>query len=40
MDSGSYTNTNSLNIKELGFGKGYVIQIIRAVAYEFGKIIG
>jgi hypothetical protein len=31
-------NKNTLNIKELGFGKGYIIQIIRGISYEFGKI--
>ena len=30
---------NSSNIKELGFGKGYMIQILRAFAYEFGRIL-
>ena len=29
---------NSVNIRELGFGKGYIIQILRALAYEFGRI--
>ena len=33
-------NNNSSNIRELGFGKGYILQIIRAIAYEFGKTIG
>ena len=31
-------NKNTLNIQELGFGKGYIIQIMRGIAYEFGKI--
>lgn len=29
---------NTLNVKELGFGKGYVIQITRGLAYEIGKM--
>jgi hypothetical protein len=33
-------NKNTFNIKELGFGKGYVIQIIRGISYEFGKLFG
>lgn len=32
-------NYNALNIKELGFGKGYVLQVLRAFAYEFGRIL-
>ena len=31
-------NRNTLNIKELGLGKGYIVQIMRGIAYEFGKI--
>ncbi|MFG1390754.1 glycosyltransferase family 2 protein [Acidiplasma aeolicum] len=31
-------NKNTLNIKEIGFGKGYIMQIIRGIAYESGKI--
>lgn len=31
-------NRNTLNIKELGLGKGYIVQIIRGISYEFGKI--
>jgi len=31
-------NRNTLNIKELGLGKGYIVQIIRGITYEFGKI--
>ena len=31
-------NKNTLNIKELEFGKGYIIQIMRGIAYESGKI--
>ena len=31
-------NKNTLNIKELGFGKGYIIQVSRAISYELGKI--
>lgn len=30
---------NSTNIRELGFGKGYIVQIPRALAYEFGRIL-
>jgi hypothetical protein len=30
---------NSGNVGELGFGKGYIIQIPRAFAYEFGRIL-
>lgn len=33
-------NKSTLNIKELGFGKGYIIQLIRGASYEFGKILG
>ena len=31
-------NKNTLNIKELGFGKGYIIQVTRGISYEIGKI--
>lgn len=31
-------NRNTLNIKELGFGKGYIVQIVRGISYEFGRI--
>lgn len=31
-------NKNTFNIKDLGFGKGYLIQIIRAISYELGTI--
>ena len=31
-------NKSILNMKELGFGKGYIIQIMRGISYEFGKI--
>ncbi len=31
---------NTLNIKELRLGKGYIIQVLRGGAYEFGRIIG
>lgn len=31
-------NKNTLNIKGLGFGKGYIIQITRGISYEFGAI--
>ena len=31
-------NKSTLNMKELGLGKGYIIQIIRGILYEFGKI--
>ena len=30
---------NSVNIRELGIGKGYLIQVPRAFAYEFGRIL-
>lgn len=30
---------NSAKMRELGFGKGYMIQIPRAFAYEFGRIL-
>lgn len=30
-------NKNMFNMKELGFGKGYIIQIIRGLSYELGK---
>ena len=33
-------NKNTLNIKELGLGKGYIIQIIRGISYKCGKIFG
>ncbi len=33
-------NENTLNLKEIGLGKGYIIQILRGVFYELGKIIG
>lgn len=33
-------NRNTLNVTELGFGKGYVIQILRGIMYEFGKTFG
>ena len=32
-------NKNTFNIKELGLGRGYIIQIMRGLAYEFGKIL-
>ena len=31
-------NKNTFNIRELGLGKGYIIQISRGLSYEFGKI--
>ncbi len=31
-------NRNTFNIKEIGFGKGYIIQIMRGISYELGKI--
>lgn len=31
-------NKNTFNIEELGFGKGYIIQIARGISYELGKI--
>lgn len=33
-------NRNTLNFKELGIGKGSVIQALRGISYWFGKIIG
>ena len=33
-------NKNTLNVKELGIGRGYVIQVLRGIMYEIGKIIG
>jgi hypothetical protein len=32
-------NNNIFNIKELGIGKGYILQILRAMSYELGRII-
>ena len=32
-------NRNALNIKELGIGRGYIIQILRGLMYELGRII-
>ncbi len=32
-------NQNALNIREIGFGKGYIIQILRGIAYELGEIL-
>lgn len=32
-------NKSALNIKELGFGKGYIIQITRGIFYELGEIL-
>lgn len=32
-------NRNTFNIKELGFGKGYIIQLIRGISYEIGKVL-
>ena len=32
-------NRNALNIKALGIGRGYVIQILRGLMYELGRII-
>ena len=31
-------NKNALNIKELGIGRGYIIQILRGLMYELGRI--
>ena len=31
-------NRNALNIKELGIGKGYIIEILRGLMYELGRI--
>ena len=33
-------NKNTLNVKELGISKGYVMQILRGIIYEIGKIFG
>jgi len=33
-------NKNTLNVKELGIGRGYIIQVLRGIMYEMGKIIG
>ena len=33
-------NKTTFDIKELGLGKGYIIQIIRGVFYELGKLFG
>lgn len=33
-------NRNTLNIKELGIGSGYMIQTIRGIFYELGRILG
>lgn len=30
---------NTLNLRELGFGKGFLIQIPRGIAYEIGKLL-
>ena len=32
-------NRSTLNIKDLGIGKGYIIQILRGLMYEVGRII-
>ncbi len=32
-------NKNTLNIKELGIGKGYIMQSLRGIAYTIGKLI-
>ena len=32
-------NKSTLNIKDLGLGNGYLIQTLRAIAYEFGRIL-
>ncbi|WP_162200846.1 hypothetical protein, partial [Acidiplasma aeolicum] len=32
-------NKNALNIKDLGIGRGYIIQILRGLMYELGRII-
>ena len=31
-------NRDIFNLKELGFGKGYVLQVMRGIPYELGKI--
>jgi len=33
-------NKNSLNVKEIGIGRGYIIQVLRGIMYEMGRIIG
>ena len=32
-------NKNALNLKELKFGKGFVMQILRGCAYELGRLV-
>jgi len=32
-------NRNALNIKDLGIGRGYIIQILRGLMYELGRIM-
>lgn len=32
-------NRNTFNVKELGFGKGYILQLIRGISYELGKVL-
>ena len=32
-------NRNTLNVKELGLGRGYITQILRGLMYELGRII-
>jgi len=32
-------NKNALNIKDLGIGRGYIIQILRGLMYELGRAI-
>lgn len=32
-------NKNTLNIKELGIGKGYIMQLLRGIAYIIGKLL-
>ena len=32
-------NRSTLNIKALGIGRGYIIQILRGLTYELGRII-
>ena len=32
-------NRNTLNVKDLGIGRGYITQILRGLMYELGRII-
>jgi len=33
-------NKSTLNVKQLGIGKGFIIQILRGIMYEMGEIMG